>query len=316
MKKYESKSLIAITGANGFLGSALCKELSFRKINHRKLQRKEEDNVIVIDSIGPRTDWSKTLIGFDTVIHCAGFAHQNKNDSKFNLLLYDEINHKGTINLAKQAVKQGVKRFIFISSIKVNGESSYEIPFRSTDKVNPKDPYSISKQKAEKGLKRIAKNGKMEIVIIRPPLIYGPSAKANFKKLIKIIKLGLPLPLKRVNNKKSFIYIGNLIDFIIECIYSPAASNQTFLVSDDIVISTKDLVEKLAFHLNKKLYIFYFPELFLTFALKILGKKDLINKLLGNLVIDNYYAYKIIKWKPPYTFDEGIKKTINLKNDK
>ncbi len=316
MKKYESKGLIAITGANGFLGSALCKELSFRKINHRKLQRKEEENATVIDSIGPKTQWSKTLMGVDTVIHCAGFAHQNKSDSQRNLLLYDEINHKGTINLAKQAAEEGVKRFIFISSIKVNGESSFAIPFRSTDKVNPKDPYSISKQKAEKGLKRIAKNGKMEIVIIRPPLIYGPSAKGNFKKLIKFINLGLPLPIKKINNKKSFIYIGNLVDFIIECIYSPAASDQTFLISDDIVISTKDLVEKIAFYLNKKIYIFYFPELFLTFALKMLGKKDLINKFLGNLAIDNHYAYKTIKWKPPYTFDEGIKKTITLKNDK
>ena len=316
MKKFKSEIVVAITGANGFVGRALCEELSSREIKHRRLQRKKENNVSVIDSIGPDTKWKKALIGVDTVIHCAGFAHQNKIYSKKNLILYDLINHQGTVNLAKQAAEQGVKRFIFISTIKVNGELSCKIPFKSTDKSNPQDPYSISKQKAEKGLKRISKNGKMEIVIIRPPLIYGPEAKGNFKDLIKIINLGIPLPLKKIKNKRSLIYIGNLIDFIIECIYSPAASNQTFLVSDDIVISTKDLVEKLAFHLNKKLYIFYFPELFLTFALKILGKKDLINKLLGNLVIDNYYAYKIIKWKPPYTFDEGIKKTINLKNDK
>ncbi len=314
MKKYNSDNLIAITGTNGFVGSALSKELSLRKINHKKLQRKEEDNVTVIDSIGPNTQWAKALVGVDTVIHCAGFAHQNKINSQINFLLYDEINHKGTINLAKQAADQGVKRFIFISSIKVNGESSYEIPFTSKDEVNPKDPYSISKQKAEKGLKKIAKNRKMEIVIIRPPLIYGPGAKGNFKKLIKIINLGLPLPLKKIKNKRSFIFIDNLVDFIIECIYSPSASGKTLLISDDIVISTKDLIEKMAFHLNKKIFFFYCPKLLITFALKMIGKKDLIRKLLGSLEIDNYSAYETIKWKPPYSFDEGIRKTITFEN--
>ena len=142
-------------------------------------------------------------------------------------------------------------------------------------------------------------------------MIYGPGVKGNFKKLIKIINLGIPLPIKSIKNKKSFIYIGNLIDFIIESIYSPLASGQTFLISDNIAISFKDLVEKLAFHLNKKIIIFYFPELFLIFALKILGRKDLIEKLFGNSVIDNHHAYETMKWKPPFNFDEGIKQTIN-----
>ena len=265
MKKYNSERLIAITGANGFVGRALCKELSSRKIKHIRLQRKKEDNVYVVDSIGPDTKWEKALIGVDTLIHCAGFAHQNKRNSQNNLLLHDVINHQGTVNLAKQAADQGIRRFIFISTIKVNGELSYEIPFKSTDKASPQDPYSISKQKAEKGLKRISKNGEMEIVIIRPPLIYGPGAKGNFKDLIKIINLGIPLPLKKIKNKRSFIYIGNLIDFIIQCIYSPLASGQTFVISDDISISTKDLIEKIAFYLNKKIYIFYLPESLLTF---------------------------------------------------
>mgnify|MGYP001426878459 CR=1 FL=1 len=313
MKKYKPQSLIAITGANGFVGSALCKELSFRKINHRRIQRKVEDNVFIIDSIGPNTQWSKTLKGVDILIHCAGITKRNNSNLQTDSILNDEINHQGTINLAKQAACEGVKRFIFLSSIKVNGESSYKTLFRNSDKVNPKDPYSISKQKAENGLKRIAKKGKMEIVIIRPPLIYGPGAKGNFKKLIKIINFGIPLPLKNIKNKKSFIYLGNLVDFIIKCTHYPLAPSQTLLISDDILISTRDLVEKIAFYLNKKIYIFYFPELFLTFALKVLGKKDYIDKFLGNLAIDNNYAYKTIKWKPPYTFDEGIKKTLTLK---
>ncbi len=312
MKKYKSKSLIAITGANGFVGRALCQELSLRKINHRRIQRKKEDNAFLIDSLEPNTKFSKALIGVDILIHCAGLAHQNKSNSQSNLL-YDEVNYKGTVNLAKLASEQGVKRFIFISSIKVNGELSYEIPFKNTDKENPKDPYSISKQKAENELKRIAKYGKMELVIIRPPLIYGPGVKGNFKKLIKIINLGIPLPLKNIKNKKSFIYIGNLIDFIIESIYSPLAAGQTLLISDNVVISSKDLVEKLAFYLNKKIFFFFLPELFLIFVLKILGKKDLIEKLFGNLVIDNHHAYTILNWSPPYTFDEGIKKTIYSK---
>lgn len=313
MKKYKSKSLIAITGANGFVGRALCQELSLRKINHRRIQRKKEGNAFLVDSLEQNNKFSKALIGVDILIHCAGLAHQNKSNSQSNLSLYDEVNYKGTVNIAKLASEQGVKRFIFISSIKVNGELSYEIPFKNTDKANPKDPYSISKQKAENELKRIAKYGKMEIVIIRPPLIYGPGVKGNFKKLIKIINLGIPLPLKNIKNKKSFIYIGNLIDFIIESIFSPLAAGQTFLISDNVVISSKDLVEKLAFYLNKKIFFFYLPELFLIFVLKILGKKDLIDKLFGNLVIDNHHAYKIMKWKPPYNFDEGIKKTIYSK---
>ena len=310
MKQYKTEILVAITGANGFVGRALCNELSSRKINHKRLQRKKGDNVLLVDSIGPNTQWKKVLMGVDTIIHCAGHAHQTKKNSQN----YDSINHLGTVNLAKQASEEGVKRFIFISSIKVNGELSYKTPLKSTDQTNPKDPYSISKQKAEKGLKRIAENGKMEIVIIRPPLIYGPGVKANFKSLIKIINLGIPLPFRKIKNKRSFIYIGNLIDFIIECIYSPVASGHTFLISDGNVISTKDLVEKIAYYLNKKIYIFYLPELFLTFVLKMLGKKDLINKLFRNLEIDNFEAYEIIKWKPPYTFDEGIKRTINFKN--
>ena len=214
LKKYKSESLVAITGANGFVGRALCKELSYRKIKHIRLQRKKENNVSVIDSIGPDTKWEKALIGVDTVIHCAGFAHQNKIYSKKNLLLYDLINHQGTVNLAKQAAEQGVKRFIFISTIKVNGELSCKIPFKSTDKSNPQDPYSISKQKAEKGLKRISKNGKMEIVIIRPPLIYGPGAKGNFKDLIKIINLGIPLALKKIK-PMIFQILDHLMLFII-----------------------------------------------------------------------------------------------------
>ncbi len=313
LKKYNSKSLIAITGANGFVGRALCQELSLRNIYHRRLQRKKDDNVYLVESVGPNTQWSKALNGVDTIIHCAGLAHQKNGNYQTNLSLHDEINNKGTVNLAKQAAEQGVKRFIFISSIKVNGELSYNIPFRNTDKANPKEPYSISKQKAEKGLKRIAKNGKMELVIIRPPLIYGPGVKGNFKKLIKIINSGIPLPLKNIKNKKSYIYIGNLIDFIIESIYSPSAAGETFLISDDIVISSQDLVKKLAFYLNKKIFIFYFPKLFLTFALKMLGQKDITDKLFGNLVIDNHHAYEVMKWKPPYNFDEGIKNMITLK---
>tara|TARA_B100000029_G_C17353083_1_gene879686 strand:- start:262 stop:954 length:693 start_codon:yes stop_codon:yes gene_type:complete len=219
-----------------------------------------------------------------------------------------EINFNGTLNLAKQASELGVKRFIFLSTIKVLGESTTPgNSFNYSDKANALDAYSISKKKAEEGLMNIAKETDLEVVIIRPPLVYGPGVKANFLKLMNLVRYNLPLPLRSIDNKRSFVSLNNLLDLILTCVEHPEAKNRIFLVSDDYDVSTSELLLTMAKVLNRKALIFPFSPYLLKKIGKIVNKEEMISRLCDNLQVDIQYTKEVLGWSPKISFEEGIK---------
>ena len=232
------------------------------------------------------------------------------------LTAYRQINTIATLSLARQAAEQGVKRFIYVSSIKVNGEGSAR-SYTEQDSAQPGDPYGQSKWEAEQGLQEIAAATGLEIVIIRPPLVYGPKVKGNLQQLLKAIESGLPLPLGAVQNRRSLVYVGNLVDAILTCVSHPAAKNQTFLVSDGEDLSTPELIRRLAAHARKvsgnraKLFtLIPIPPRLLISIGKLTGKADSVDKLLGSLTVDSTHIQKTLNWHPPFTVDQGLDETV------
>ena len=305
---------ILLTGASGFIGQAINLKLNdhFVRITSRKMINDPSSNKYKKD-MSSDEDFSDCLDGIDVVIQTAARVHKMRDKSLNPLKEYMEINCNGTLNLAKQAVKAGVKRFIFISTIKVSGEKSeHDEPFSYDSEVNTSDPYAISKAKAEEGLLEISNNEKLEIVIIRPPLVYGPGVKANFLSLINIVNMSLPLPFKSIKNKRSFVALDNLVDLIITCIDHPNASRNVFLVSDDRSLSTPELIEVIAKSLNKKPILYSIKIDWLLFMAMIFKKKDLLNRLMHNLEIDMDHTKKTLNWSPPITTEDGIKRCIPI----
>lgn len=304
---------IFITGATGFLGKRLINKM---KINHdfsitgcvRKKTNISTYSSFEIPNIDGNTDWSTALKNQRVVIHTAGRAHIMTRETAKSFAEYNKVNVDGTLNLAEQAAILGVKRFIFISSIKVNGEkTNLDLPFTEQDKPKPKDIYGISKWEAEKGLQEISKKTNMEIVIIRPPLIYGSEVKGNFKKIINLVKTGIPLPLGKINNKRSFVAVDNLVDIITVCLEHPAASNEVFLVSDGEDISTTELLKKIAKTLDKKSMLITLPIFCLKIPALILGKREMVDRLIGSLQIDISKSQDLLNWNPPISMDEGLR---------
>ena len=312
--------MILITGFNGFIGNALIGELSKNsEINIRATSRaqnkinKKNIDIVSTGEINSDTNWQEALEDCTTVIHTAALTHQmDTSKEEVTLEKYLEINTKGTINLANQAARNGVERFIFLSSIKVNGECTpINKPFRFDDIPKPTDNYAKSKHEAESGLKEISDKTGMEIVIIRSPLVYGPGVKANFAFLIKVISKGLPLPLLQVtSNKRSFVSLYNLIDLIITSIDHPKAANETFLVSDGKDLSTAELIMIISKIMNKKSRLFPLPIFLLKLFATVLGKTNLLRRLVESLQVDITHTYDILGWKPPLSVNEGIKRTI------
>jgi len=305
---------VLVTGANGFIGQALCKFFctsgfgllaAVRQKDNRLLADYE---VVEVGDIGPQTDWQKALTGMDTVVHLAGREHILKEHSSNFLMEFRKINVLGTERLARMAAKAGVKRFIFISSVKVNGEGALR-SYTEKDIPEPQDAYGISKREAEDSLARIAGETGLKTVFLRPPLVYGPGVKANFKNLMKIAGAGLPLPFKGINNRRSFLYLGNLVDAIIICISHPLAAGETFLVSDGQDVSTPNLIKMIALAMDKKAVLFSLHPGILKALCKIAGKGKEMEKLTGSLLIDSSKIRNLLGWKPPFTLEEGIKET-------
>ncbi len=313
---------ILITGASGFVGqslvSFLCqKQYELRLISRNARDIDDENHYLHIDDIHADTNWQNALEGVDVIVHLAARVHVMNEDRDNPLEAFRQVNVDGTLNLANQAANVGVKRFIFVSSVKVNGESTaIDKPFKFSDAAHPQDAYGISKLEAEKGLVKVSHSTGMEVVIIRPPLIYGDGVKANFANMLKLIKLGLPLPFGAIKNKRSLIYVENLTSFIAACISNKNAANKTFLVSDGEDVSTTELLKACAVALNKKIWLMPIPQSWLIFAFKLIGKQSLAQRLLGNLQIDSQYACETLNWKPPYTLAQGLEKTVNHKNNK
>ncbi|MGR5146668.1 UDP-glucose 4-epimerase family protein [Photobacterium alginatilyticum] len=309
--------MIGITGATGFVGSALTRKLLDSDCKIRCFGRTQPSMVTPEDffqgELSPRTNYSQFLLNVDAVIHCAARVHIMNNESPDPINEYREINTAGTLNLAKQAADAGVKRFIFISTIKVNGEATLNgQAFTPNDNRLPQDPYGISKSEAEEQLLELAEQTGMEIVIIRPPLVYGPGVKANFASLLNLVSKGLPLPFSCIkSNKRSMVSIDNLVDLIVTCIEHPKAKNQVFLVSDGDDLSTADLILRLSKACDTRGWMLPVPVFVFQLVGKLLGKTGVIERLTGSLQVDITKTKELLEWQPPMSVDEGLKKTAD-----
>jgi nucleoside-diphosphate-sugar epimerase len=312
---------ILMTGANGFLGSRLADRLEAdTRYELTCAVRRKASAVLVrtilIDGLGADTEWGEALTDQTLVVHTAARAHIMKDEEVDPLMKYREVNVAGTLNLARQAATAGVKQFIFISSIKVNGEQTpLGQPFFSHDNPSPEDFYGISKNEAEQGLRELAAETGMEVVIIRPPLVYGPGVKGNFASMIKLVGKGLPLPLGAVHNKRSLVALDNLVDLIITCIDHPGAANETFLVSDGEDLSTTQLLQGVAAAMGEPSRLIPVPAGLLHFGATLLGKKAVAQRLLGSLQVDISHTQKCLNWTPPFTVKQGLQRCFPHQQD-
>ena len=307
---------ILVTGASGFIGRQLSSHLTTlgfvvrRTSRSQVLESSESAGWITVGDIDSRTDWCASLAGgIDAIVHLAGRAHIMRHTTTDPLAEYSRVNVEGSLNLARQAAAAKVKRFIYISSIGVNGNESYQRPFTVTAPPAPHSLYAVSKYEAELGLLEIAEQTGLEVVIIRPPLVYGPGAPGNFGSLVRWLSRGVPLPLGAIHNQRSLVGIDNLIDLIITCIDHPAAANQTFLVSDDEDLSTTVLLRRLGAALGKPARLLPVPASLLKLAARLVGKQDIAQRLLGNLQVDISNTREILNWTPPISVDAGLRKT-------
>ncbi|HCH5886297.1 TPA: SDR family oxidoreductase [Vibrio parahaemolyticus] len=307
---------ILITGASGFLSAtlvpALPKEKKLVFVDRNKSQFNDSDCYSFYQrEINSTSDYSKCLKGVSCVIHCAARVHIMNDESSNPLEDYREVNTAGTLNLARQAVEAGVKRFIFISSIKSNGESSLlDKPFRYDDPRLPADFYGQSKSEAEEQLLELAEDTGLEIVIIRPTLVYGPGVKANFASLMNLVSKGTPLPFGCItDNRRSLVSVDNLVDLIITCIDHPNAVNQVFLVSDDYDVSTSEMVRHMAQALGKPTWQLPVPVWCYKLVGKLFNKLDVVDRLTGSLQVDISHTKETLGWEPPQSLQEGFKQT-------
>ena len=313
-------SKLLITGGTGFIGKAICENLKsynyLVNITSRNNHLKKQNGLIFhnIGEIDQNTKWIDVLDGVNCVIHCAAKTHLLKDLKKNSLFAFRKVNVEGTINLAKQAAACGVKRLIFLSSIKVNGEKTVESSmFKHNDISKPEDAYGISKWEAERGLWEISKQTGLEVVIIRAPLVYGRGVKGNLKRLIKLIKSGTPLPFSLVKNKRSLIGIDNLVDIITRCIDHPNAAGKTFLVCDGEDLSTPDLLHFIASAMGRSARMFPLPISLLKLFGFVLRRQSDVDRLIGSLQIDNSFTKEILNWNPPVDVEEGIRKMVSFK---
>jgi nucleoside-diphosphate-sugar epimerase len=308
---------VLVTGSNGFVGQAVIKRLEQDvRIDVRQALRlitSPSKNLVAVGDIHSATNWTDALVGMDAVVHCAARVHVMDESAEQPLTLFRSVNVEGTKNLAIQAANAGVKRFVFVSSVKVNGEKT-TTPFNHMSTPAPADPYGISKAEAEAELWKIAKKTGMEVVIVRPPLVYGPMVKANFRRLMQIVEKQIPLPFGAVNNRRSMIFIDNLADLIFQCVVHPAAPSQTFLASDGSDLSTPELIQQLASAMGRKARLLNVPPNWMMAVAALLGKSEFADRLLGSLEVDISRTCQILDWQPPFSVEAGMKATVNRTN--
>lgn len=307
---------VAVTGANGFVGRALMQALAERGYRARGLLRSTSTgDGVAVGNIGPGTDWSDALSGVDTVIHCAARAHVMRDDAADPLAEFRRVNTEGTRKLAMDASEQGVRRLVFVSSIKVNGESTHfdagsAAPFRAGDPPAPVDPYGISKWEAESALHSVAAASNLEVVIVRPPLVYGPGVGGNFRSMIDIVRRGIPLPLGLVENSRSLVALPNLVDLLVCCATHPDAAGETFLVSDDEDLSTPELVRRLARAMGKNARLLPVPPALLGWIGRLTGQSDKVERLVGSLQVDIGHTRSRLGWRPVTSVDAGLRQAV------
>jgi UDP-glucose 4-epimerase len=303
--------MILVTGATGFVGQALCAELSRRQMVYRPVSRAPKPGFVAMGTFDGATDWARALEGVESVVHLAARVHVMKDTSSDPLAAFRAANVDATVNLARQAARAGVKRFIFLSSIKVNGEATVPgRPFRASDMPHPEDPYGQSKREAEEALLAIGVETGMEIVVIRPPLVYGPGVKANFASLMTWAGRPFPWPFGLATNCRSLVFVGNLVDFILLSAHHPAAGNRVFLISDGTDLSIGELIGKLSAAMGRKALLLPIPPRLLEGLAALLGRRAAAQRLLGSLQVDIGETVAITGWSPPYSVDEGLRLTV------
>lgn len=308
---------VLVTGASGFVGRVVCEQaLSLNKRvrgSYRTVRSQSQVPGGVeefrIPSVDGDTDWSVALRGVDAIVHAAARVHVMRDSAVDPLAEFRCVNVAGTLNLARQAADAGVRRFVFISSIGVNGAETFDKPFTAEDKEAPSSPYAVSKYEAELGLQRIAQETGLEVAIIRPPLVFGPGAPGNFHKLLVAVHKGIPLPLGAIRNRRSLVGLHNLVDLILTCVDHPGAANQTFLVCDGEDLSTTVLLRRTAAALERSARLISVPTQVLRKTISLLGKAGLAQQLCGSLQVDIAKTRGLLGWSPPTDVDEELKRT-------
>ena len=308
---------IVVTGASGFVGSAVVSALDkveryspVAVVRSKKDSQKLSLSVFSVPDISSATDWSAGVKDAAVVVHAAARVHVMKEVEQDALAEFRKVNVEGTVNLARQAAAAGVKRFIFISSIKVNGEQTdIDKAFTADDKPAPSDAYGVSKKEAEDALRVISKETGMEVVIIRPTLVYGPGVKANFRNMMTWLNKGIPLPFGSIHNKRSLVSLDNLVSLIMVCIEHPNAAGQTFLVSDGIDLSTTELLQRTARALGVKSRLVPVPAKMLAFCAVALGRRSLSQRLCGSLQVDIQKTRHLLGWYPAVSVEDALDKT-------
>ncbi len=309
---------LLVTGATGFVGRALCAQAVAGGIAVRGATRSVAPlpggvQAVTVPSLFDQSDWTAALAGCSAVVHCAARVHVMAASMADPLEEFRRVNVQGTLNLARQAAAAGVRRFVFVSSIKVNGEATQlGCPFTADDTPAPLDAYGISKMEAEQGLREIAAQTGMEVVIIRPPLVYGPGVKANFAAMMRWLKRGVPLPLGAIHNQRSLVSLDNLVDLLVTCLTHPAAANQTFLVSDGEDVSTTALLRRMGQALGRPARLIPVPVSWLKLASAGVGKPDVAQRLCGSLQVDIEKTRRLLGWTPPISLDEGLRRAAGV----
>jgi len=308
---------VLVTGANGFVGAALVQRLLVDELATEIVATVRSSvcdlptgvERIVVGGIDEANDWRVALTGCEVVVHLAARVHVMADTAANPLEEFRRVNVQGTLNLARQAASAGVRRFVFVSSIKVNGEATQPgRPFTADDAPTPLDAYGVSKMEAEQGLRELAAQTGMEVVIIRPPLVYGPGVKANFVAMMRWLKRGVPLPLGAIHNQRSLVALDNLVDLLVTCLTHSAAANQTFLVSDGEDVSTTGLLRRMGQALGRPARLVPVPASWLKLAAAMVGKRDVAQRLCGSLQVDISKTRELLGWVPPVSLDEGLRR--------
>ena len=309
---------VLVTGANGFVGRALVGRLAQGGHSVRATvrqcsgQERQEDGVewLAVDNVGPDTNWSSVLRDVDAVVHLVARTHVIGSHDDRSLALYRRINVEGTRRLAEHAAIAGVQRFVFVSSIKVNGERTFGRPFRSDDDPAPEDAYGISKREAEVALAAVATGSGMETVVVRPPLIYGPGVKGNFSRLMRLVAKGFPLPLGSVKNRRSMVALANIVDLLVRCVEEPKAGNRLFLVSDGESLSVPELIRSIAAAMGRRSRLLPAPPAALRLLGRIARRGREFERLIGSLEVDDTETRKLLDWQPPMPVGDAIRLTV------